>query len=139
MDHLYRSNTAPVKTSSDRAFGWVFTAFFSLVGLWPLVHGHAPRTWALILAAIFAAATIIRPVWLAPLNRLWTRFGLFLHKIVNPLVLGLIYVLAILPFGLLFQAMGKDPLRLKRHANVSSYWIARQPPGPSADSLPRQF
>lgn len=139
MDHLHHPAAAPGKTASDRSFGLVFTVFFCLVGAWPLLDSQAPRIWAFLLAAGFATAALFHPVWLAPLNRQWTRLGLLLHKIVNPVVLGLIFVVAILPIGLLFRAMGKDPLRLKRRPEAASYWIERQPPGPAADSLPRQF
>lgn len=127
------------KTSSDRAFGWVFTAFFSLVGGWPLLHGEGVRIWALALAAGFALITTVSPARLAPLNRQWTRLGLLLHKIVNPVVLGLIYIVTIVPIGLLLRGLGKDPLRLRRQPDATSYWIERLPPGPSPDSLPRQF
>lgn len=139
MDHTRPASKHPIKTSSDRAFGAVFTTFFSLVGLWPLLHGLALRPWALILAAGFALVTLTRPAWLAPLNRQWTRLGLLLHKIVNPVVLGLIYIVTIVPIGFMFKLLGKDPLRLKRRTDLDSYWIARQPPGPAPDSLPRQF
>lgn len=139
MDHLHPPSAAMGKTSSDRAFGWVFTAFFSLVGCWPLLHDEGVRIWALTLAAGFALITTISPALLAPLNRQWTRLGFFLHKIVNPVVLGLIYILTIVPIGLLLRAMGKDHLRLKHQPDIASYWIERLPPGPPSDSLPRQF
>jgi predicted membrane metal-binding protein len=138
MDHL-NSSTISVKTASNREFGWVFTAFFCLIGFWPMLNAASPRTWALILAGLFALATLFVPTVLTPLNRLWTRFGALMHKIVNPIVLGLIYLLTIVPIGLIFKILNKDPLRLKRDPNASSYWIERQPPGPAADSLPRQF
>ncbi len=139
MDHLHRSDAAPGKTASDRSFGWVFTLFFGVIGAWPLLDAQMPRVWAFFLSALFAAVTMIRPVWLAPLNRQWTRLGLLMHRIVNPIVLGLIYVLAIIPIGLTFKILGKDPLRLQRQPEAASYWIERRPPGPPADSLPRQF
>jgi hypothetical protein len=128
MDHLHRKASEPAKTSSDRAFGWVFAAFFGLIGGWPLLNGGAPHAWAWFVAAAFAATAQLRPGLLAPLNRLWSRFGLLLHRIVNPVVLGLIFVVAILPIGLLLRALGKDPLRLKRHANQTTYWLKRTPP-----------
>ncbi len=139
MDHLCRKAPEPAKTSSDRAFGWVFAVFFGLLGGWPLFHGGAPHVWAWGAAGVFAATALLRPGLLAPMNRLWSRFGLLLHRIVNPVVLGLIFVLTILPLGLLLKALGKDPLRLKRRSGQSTYWLERTPPGPAADSLPRQF
>ena len=41
------------------------------------------------------------------------RLGLLLHRIVNPVVMALFFV-AILPIGLLIQALDKDLLRLSR-------------------------
>ncbi len=139
MDHLHRASASPGKTSSDRAFGWVFAAFFGLLGGWPLLDGRSPYFWAWGLAASFALVAMSRPALLAPANRAWTRLGLILHKIVNPVVLGLIFLTTILPIGLLLRLLGKDPLRLRRRADAQSYWIERRPPGPAADSLPRQF
>lgn len=125
--------------SSHREFGLVFAAFFCLVGLWPLLSHEAIRMWALGLAGVFAAIAIAMPIMLAPFTKQWLKFGELLHKIVNPLVLGLIFMLAILPIGLLLKTLGKDPLRLKRPTNASSYWIERHTPGPAPDSLPHQF
>ncbi len=139
MDHTQSPAATPIKTASNREFGWVFTAVFCLIGLWPLLDAAMPRVLALIVAALFALATLFFPAALSPLNRLWTRLGAFLHKIVNPVVLGLIYALTIVPIGLIFKILGKDPLRLKRDPKATSYWIERQPPGPAPDSLPRQF
>lgn len=139
MDHLHRASASPGKTSSDRAFGWVFAIVFGILGGWPLLDGAPPYLWAWALGLGFAAVALLRPSWLAPLNRVWTRFGLVLHSIVNPVVLGVIFLLAILPIGLLFKLLGKDPMRLRRRPDAGSYWIERHPPGPAADSLPRQF
>ena len=50
-EDLNRHHT--VKESSDRGFGMVFAAFFTIVGLWPLVRAESPRWWALSLAVAF--------------------------------------------------------------------------------------
>ena len=130
-----------VEGSSDRAFGIVMAVFFASVGLWPLVFGSTPavRWWALAVATIFGALALIRPATLAPLNRLWLRFGLLLAKIVSPVVLGLLFYTTVAPIGLVMRAFGKDPLRLQRDPAATSYWIAREPPGPAPDTMKNQF
>lgn len=128
-----------VEGSSDRAFGIVFTVVFAVIGAWPLPWGNPPRIWALVLAAAFLAVALAAPALLAPLNRLWLRLGLLLHKIITPLVMGLIFFLAVTPTGLILRAMGKDPLRLRRDAAANSYWIHRTPPGPPPGSIRNQF
>lgn len=82
---------------------------------------------------------LIAPSVLAPLNRGWTKLGLLLFKVVNPIVLGLIFLLTIVPIGLLLRAFGKDPLRLRFEPDAESYWIAREPPGPAPESMGQQF
>jgi hypothetical protein len=76
---------------------------------------------------------------LNPLNRLWLKFGLLLYKIVNPIVLGLLFFATIAPIGLIMRLTGKDFLRLKLDREAKSYWIERAPPGPSPQSMRNQY
>lgn len=128
-----------VVAGSNRSFGIVFAVVFGLIGAWPLVSGKAPRLWAAGIAIAFAIVALAAPHWLAPLNRLWFRVGLLLHRVVNPVVMGLIFFLTVVPVGLLMRAFGKDPLRLRREPEADSYWIVRAPPGPEPGSMSRQF
>jgi hypothetical protein len=93
----------------------------------------------LLVAAVFLAAALVFPSALGPLNRLWLKFGLLLHKIVSPVVLGIMFFLVITPIGLFLRARGKDPLRLKPNRQSKSYWIERVPPGPAPESIKDQF
>ena len=128
-----------VRGSSDRAFGLVFAAVFAIVGLWPLMGGGPLRIWALGVAAAFLAAAALRPKFLAPLNRIWTVIGLFLHRIANFVILSLLFYLVITPTGLMLRLFGKDPLRLRFEPGARSYWIERQPPVPAPETIKRQF
>ncbi|NQU70210.1 MAG: hypothetical protein HQ514_06650 [Rhodospirillales bacterium] len=128
-----------VKGSSDRAFGFVFTVLFVVIGLAPLFGHGDVRIWSLVVAAVILAAALIRPSLLAPFNRAWMKFGMLLHKITNPIIMGLIFFLAVTPTALILRAMGKDPLRRKFDPSAQSYWIERDPPGPEPDSMKQQF
>lgn len=129
----------PARKSSERSFGFVFTAVFALTGLWPILSGKMPRWWAIALAALFLLAATALPRVLRPLNSIWLRFGSLLHRIVSPLTLGVLFYLTVMPTGLVMRALGKDPLRLRFDRNARSYWIERRPPGPAPDSLRNQF
>ncbi|MEX2223952.1 MAG: SxtJ family membrane protein [Candidatus Rokuibacteriota bacterium] len=125
--------------SSDRSFGLTFTGFFLLVGLWPLARGGPVRAWAFGVSALFLVAALVRPGLLAPLNRLWLRVGLVLHRVVNPLVMGVMFYGVITPFGLAMRAAGRDPLRKRFDPLAQSYWIERRPPGPTPETMSNQF
>jgi len=137
--HESLSRQHDVKMGSDKSFGLVFAGFFSIIGLWPLLGGEGARLWALAVAAGFCGAAFIKPALLKPLNGLWFKFGLLLHKVVSPVILSLLYLVAIVPAGLVMKALGKDPLRLKMDKSADTYWIARDPPGPAAESFKQQF
>lgn len=128
-----------VKGSSDRSFGIVFTVVFAIIGLVPLIHGGALRLWSLIVAAAILAIALIYPRLLAPANRLWMKFGLLLHRVTNPIIMGFVFYLAVVPTALVLKMLGKDPLRRKLDKEAASYWIPREPPGPPPDSMKNQF
>lgn len=125
--------------ASERSFGLVFTAVFALVAFLPLLKDGNVRWWALIFALVFAGLALAAPRALAPLNRIWMAFGKLLHRIVGPIVLGLLFLIAVVPTGLILRIRGADPLRLKRDPAATTYWLPRVPPGPAPTSFKNQF
>jgi hypothetical protein len=128
-----------IKIGSTRSFGLVFAIVFALIGTYPLLTGASPHLWALATSALFLAFSFVFTWVLEPLNRLWFRFGMMLGRIVNPIVMLIIYGLTILPFGVAIRALRKDLLRLRLDRETHSYWIDRRPPGPEPESLKDQF
>ena len=125
--------------SSDRGFGIVLSIFLALVGLSPLRAHHPVRWWALALSSLFLVVAVFQPVSLRPLNRVWTKLGLLMGRVVSPVITALLFYLVVTPTGFLFRLLGKDPLRLTLDAGVRSYWIERRPPGPSPETMSNQF
>jgi hypothetical protein len=41
--------------------------------------------------------------------------------------------------GLIVRAAGKDLLQLKRNTAATSHWVVRDPPGPTPESMTKQF
>jgi Saxitoxin biosynthesis operon protein SxtJ len=128
-----------VRPSSDRSFGLVIASFFLVVSFWPLIRGGPIRWWALGIAAVFMVLALLWTAALAPLNNLWTKLGILLYKIVNPIVMALLFYMTVTPIALLMRMLGKDPLRLRRDPDAASYWIHRTPPGPTPESMKNQF
>ena len=125
--------------ASNRSVGVVLAIVFALIGVWPL-FGDAPlRTWAISVAAGLAVLSLVLPRALAPIAWAWLGLGQALHLVVSPIILGVLYIIAVIPTGLYLKMTSKDPLRLKRDPNALSYWIERDPPGPDPKSLPQQF
>lgn len=128
-----------VRGSSDREFGLVFAGFFAIltgIGWW---NDSSNTVTFAVIAALFLAVALIFPRVLAPLNRLWTRFGLLLYRVVNPIVMATIFYVIITPIGVAMRLAGKDLLRLKIDGDAASYWIPRDPPGPPPEGMKNQF
>lgn len=95
-----------------------------------------PVLWV---AGVFLVAALLRPASLHPLNRVWTRLGFLLARIVNPVVTAVLFFVVFTPAGLVARLLGKDPLRLKPAPETDSYWIIRHPPGPQSETMSKQF
>ncbi|MBF0587624.1 MAG: hypothetical protein HQL53_00700 [Magnetococcales bacterium] len=128
-----------VQLPSERSFGVVFTIFFAIVGLWPLLVGGTVRLWGLVLAGIFLLLALVKPEVLRPLNRLWAKFGLLLHTVMSPILLGILFFGLFTPMGVVRRLMGKDGLRLRFDEKADSYWQKREDPGPPPESMKQQF
>jgi len=139
MAHESFQRDETVAGSSNRSFGIVFAVVFAIIGLLPFLSGHAPRVWSLIVGAAFLVVALQLPAVLAPLNRLWGRLGLLLHKVTSPIVLGFLFYIVMTPMGFMMRLFGKDPLRLRRDPDAGSYWIDRKPAGPPPESFVDQF
>ena len=139
MGHESYERREEIHGSSNRSFGIVFAVVFAVIGLLPFAFGGGIRLWALLIGGAFLLVALALPSILEPLNRLWLRFGLLLHRIVSPIVLGIMFFLVITPMGLLMRALGKDFLRLRFEKDLPSYWIERKPPGTPPESLKDQF
>ena len=116
-----------IKIGSNKSFGIVFFILFLLVALYPIIHGGEIRIWSLILSFIFICLALLNSKILTPLNRLWFKFGIFLGKIVSPLIMGIIFFLVVTPIGFIMRMLSKDILNLKYNTN-KSYWIEKKEP-----------
>ena len=130
----------PLARGSDRAFGLAFAFVGAMAGgALPLLLGGTPRWWLLAIAAALLAVALARPGLLALPNRGWYRVRLLLSRIVNPLVMAVLFYGVVTPTGLALRAFGKDPLRRRFDPAAASYWLPRDPPGPDPGTMQRQF
>ncbi len=113
-----------IKVSSNKSFGIVFFIFFLIVSLYPLIYNGEIRIWSIFISIIFLILGLLNSVLLSPLNFLWFKLGIFLGKIVSPLIMGLIYFIVVTPIGLIMRIIKKDVLNL-RFNNKKSYWVKK--------------
>ena len=81
----------------------------------------------LAISLVFLVLGLLNSKFLSPLNKIWFKFGLFLGKIISPIVMGLIFFIVVTPIGILMRILKKDLLNLKMNNN-KSYWIEKSEP-----------
>ena len=123
-----------IKLKDNIVFGILFFIFFLIIGAYPLKSGGAIRVWSVVLSLVFLIITIIRPNLFTFLNRSWIQFGVFLGKIISPIVMGLVFFFVVTLIGILVRILKKDVMGLKRGA--PSYWINRKD---KLQSMKKQF
>ena len=116
-----------VKIGSNRSFGIVFFIVFLLISIYPLINDESIRIWSLVISLIFLVLGIINSNILSPLNKLCFKFGIFLGKIISPIIMGIIFFLVVTPIGLIMRLIRKDVLNL-RYSDYRSYWIEKTGP-----------
>ena len=134
MSILGQKKEIKINKKNNITFGILFFIFFLIIGLYPLVSVGVIRIWSFVLALVFLIITIIRPNLFTFLNRSWIQFGIFLGKIISPIVMGLVFFFVVTPIGILVRILKKDVMGLKRGA--SSYWINRED---KLQSMKKQF
>jgi len=92
-----------------------------------------------VIAALFLTIALLRPNFLHGPNRAWIKLGSMLGAVATPIVMTALFFLVVTPVGFLVRLVGKDTLRLRGPRKVDSYWIVRDPAGPSGDSMSDQF
>src|SRR5687767_12506588 len=107
--HEEFSRDYAVEAASNKRFGLVVGAIllaFGCIRTW--WHGEIGWLAGVLggLGVVLILAALIKPDVLEPANRGWNKLGLVLHRFTNPIFLGGMYAIAIIPTGLLMRAFG---------------------------------
>ena len=126
-----------VPLPSDRSTGLVLAAASLLAAIvwWHSVPAVAAT--GLGLSLLLASLATLAPSLLRPLNIAWMGLASILGKIVSPVAMAILYLAAIVPFGLAMQYRS-DPLRRRPADKDETYWIVPEVSFGPAD-MTRQF
>jgi hypothetical protein len=92
----------------------------------------------IFLAISFFIVTILNAKLLQPINKLWMQFGFLLGKIINPLILGIIFFGIFTPIGIIMKLFGRDELNINIE-HKHTYWKDRGLGKINLDTFKNQF
>ena len=93
--------------------GAIVAGLFGVFFPWLLERAFPMWPWAVL--GVLGVWALAAPSSLRPVYRLWMRFGLLIGKVTTPIVMGLIFIVIVVPVGLVMRMTHRDPLRRITH------------------------
>lgn len=121
-------------TAQDlKQFAWIMGGMIALLFglLIPHFRAISPAPITFWIAGCFIFAGLIHPRSLSPVYRLWMQIGHILGTINTRIILGIFFVVFVIPFGVVLRLFGWDAMHRSWSPELSSYRIPSTP-------LPRQ-
>lgn len=101
--------------------GCVLAGLFGAVFPWLL--GRSMPIWPWALGGLLIAWGLLAPATLKPIRRSWLGFGNIMSKITTPIILGLVFFIAVVPTGLIRRLLGRDSMARSLDDSTASYRV----------------
>jgi len=110
---------------SEKNFGIVMSIFLFLLGAYNLFFYNNFIFLFFFFSLCMLLISFFLPNFLKLPNFLWFKLGLFLGKLVTPIMMLIIFYLSIVPISIIMKILKKDLIGIKINKNTKSYWIKR--------------
>ena len=128
---------ARLTAAQGRRFGLTVGIAFLVIAAIPLWREHYKTATVLgALGGLFTLAGLLVPTRLGPIERGWMRLAHAISKVTTPIVMGIMYLVVMTPFGIGRRLFGGNPLEHK--PDEQGFWRAR-PTERRRSNLSRQF
>jgi len=131
--------TSDSQLPSTKSFGYFFALIFFVIGSYFLFFNLFFLYLIFFsLAILFILSSFFFPDYLLILNKLWIKFGIIFATIINPIILGFIFLFIFTPIGLFLKLIKRDELDLEVKKKIS-YWKNPNSPNKNSSSFKNQF
>ena len=108
-----------------RDFGLVLAVVIGL--LWLLFRPALAWHWLAGAELIVISAALFMPMTLKPVHWLLSKLSQAISKVLNPLILAIVFYLVVTPMGVVMRLFGYDPMAMKSKADNGSYRKSADP------------
>jgi hypothetical protein len=112
----------PAAPRDYRNFALITASFLLLLMLIGYRRHHTINIYLPVAAAAIALLGSAFPRVLAPVYRVWMRFGKALGYVNSRILLSIIFFLVLTPVALVRRVFNRDPLKLKWEKDADTYW-----------------
>jgi len=118
-------SASSVTTKELREFGLIFGSIlvllFGILIPWTFDFGFPVWPWWVLV--VTGGLAIIYPLGLKPFYKVWMMFGAIMGWLNTRLILGIVFYLVFMPFGLVMKLFGKDLLSRKLDSKLTTYRV----------------
>ena len=117
---------APPVAPSHRSFGLTVGSVLAAFAVFTLWRGHTLRAEVLgTVGGALLLLALVRPASLRGVAAVWSRIGHALGWVNSRVLLTLMFLFVLWPFGLVSRVFGADPLDQRRRRD--SFWVPYSP------------
>ncbi|MCD6589064.1 MAG: hypothetical protein J7K88_10995 [Candidatus Fermentibacteraceae bacterium] len=125
--------TAGKKNSYQlRKYGLLMFTAFAVISVLLFLRGRAAWPYTAVPSILFLFLALALPVALAPVEKFWMKLAFVMGFVMTNVLLILVYIIAVVPTGLILRLIGKNSIQKGFQQGTSSYWIDVDPNGPSS-------
>lgn len=126
------SNTQKKTRAELRKYG--LTMFTALAVFSGLLFWRERSAWLFTAtpSALFLVFALLLPKALEPVEKLWMKLAAVLGFVMTNVLLTLVFLIAIIPTGLVLRLFGKRPIQKGFPEDASSYWLEVDKNGPGS-------
>ena len=117
-----KGKTLIVMNKEKRDIRIVFLVFSVIFGIFAWRYHPSILSYVLICLILFLLFLIVfLPLTLRPVFHLWLKVAHTIGRFNTQLLLTILFIFVIIPFGLVMRLFGKDSMKRKRQAG-GTYW-----------------
>lgn len=126
-----KRKSSEVKSKAElRKFGLIMAGAFTALLVLLYFRNSSLLPWAAGLSGFFLLSALLSPKLLFHIEKIWMKLASVMSYIMTRVLLTLVYLLAVIPTGLLMRLLGKKLLQLDFNAKIKTYWVDVDPEGP---------
>ena len=76
----------------------------------------------LSLFLVFFLLSLFKTNYIVPVKTFWLKFSIYLAKILNPIILFIIYLICFVPIGIYYKLINKKNLNTTIDKKSKTYW-----------------
>jgi saxitoxin biosynthesis operon SxtJ-like protein len=120
---IEKSTTELTANEKDlKNFGFIMGGFILIIfGVIPLFFFKVKLIIPWLISICFILASLIKPLALKSIYKVWMKFGYVMHSITTPILLGIVYYFVLTPIGLIKRIFDKDAMGLDFQSDKMTY------------------